>query len=118
MLAVIAIPVLLGSASPKERVDTSELLVRDKNGIVRIHLWVDDQGDAHVALRDAERKMETSLRAGDQSASLTIGDSDGSGTVNLTAGRSTALLVANVNGNPRTLIAPPRPIDHASFNTP
>jgi hypothetical protein len=118
VLAIAAIPFLAAYVPPNDRLEASEFIVRDKSGVVRIRLWIDEQGQARIALRDQDQKTETALSAGDRGASLLVGDRDGAGTVTITAGSARALIAADINGKRHTVIAPPRPIDEGSFAGP
>lgn len=109
MLALAA-PALLAYVPANDRIEASEFVVRDRSGASRARLFVDDAGRARLVLRDRDGRSVAEL-VSHEGATLSLGDKDARSTVIMSASSARGLLVVESEGKPRSVLAPPKPID-------
>ncbi len=108
LVALIAVPLLAAYVPANERVEASELAVRDKSGATRARIFVDEQGTTRLVLRDKDGKATAVLAAGD-GASLTLSDKTGKTTTGLHGAHANGVVVVEHDGKPRAVIGAPKP---------
>ncbi len=107
LLALAAIPLLAAYVPANDKIEAAELSVRDKGGVVRARIYVDEQGKTRLVLRDRDGRSTAVLLSGD-GASLSLGDKDGKASVVVSApSPSTNLMVIEREGKPRTILTTP-----------
>lgn len=109
-LGLVLVPFLAGYVSPNDKIEASEFVVRDKGGIVRAQLYVDDAGKTRLVLRDKDGRSPAILSSGD-GASLSVADKAGKTNVLLTASSSKGVVVIEEDGKPRAAFTPLKPIE-------
>jgi hypothetical protein len=108
-IAIAAAPLLLGYAPPNDKIEASEFVVRDKGGVVRARLFVDDTNKTRLVLRDKDGKSPAILTSG-EGATLAIADKTEKTNVLLTASSAKGVILVEEDGKPRAVLSPPKPI--------
>ena len=105
---LVAIPLLAAYVPANDKLEASELVVRDKGGAVRARVYVDEQGRTQLVLRDRDGKSTLQMSSGD-GASISLGDKEGKTSV-IVSGASSAkgVLVVEGDGKPKAVIAKPK----------
>jgi hypothetical protein len=83
-VALAAIPFLSAFTPPNDRIEASEFTVRDKAGMLRARLFIDEHNTTRLILVDGDGKSQAILASG-QAASLVLADKDGAPTITLNA---------------------------------
>jgi hypothetical protein len=109
-LGIAALPFLVGYVSPNDKIEASEFVVRDKGGVVRAQLFVDDAGKTRLILRDKDGRSAANLSSGD-GAALSVADKAGKTSVVLSASNSKGVLVIEEDGKTRAAMSPLKPIE-------
>lgn len=110
VIAAAAVPLLAGYASPNDKIEATEFVVRDKAGAVRARLFVDEQNKTRLVLRDKDGKSEAMLVSGDGGA-LHVTDQQGKTSVVVTASSAKGVVVVESSGKPRAVLPVPTNLD-------
>lgn len=108
VVALLAVPLLAAYVPANDRVEASELAVRDKSGATRARIFVDEQGTTRLVLRDKDGKSTAVLSSGD-GASLVLTDKSGKTTTALSGTHAKGVVVVEDDGKPRAVLGAPKP---------
>jgi hypothetical protein len=111
LFAVAAVPLLAAYVPANDKIEASELAVRDKSGAVRARIYIDEQGKTRLMLRDRDGRSTALLSSGD-GATLSLGDRDNKSTVVISAvGSAKGVVVLETEGKPKAVIGKPKVLD-------